>query len=340
MYVYIDCLLHKIIMGSFLENPAVADEIDASGLSEKDAAGSKDISPLAELYYPFLCAIVSSAVMLYCETRIIHTIYKTKSLHNWHYFFVANLMVCDIVFVLSTLLPGATISLYAMVNPDFKGVSCKIMNSITFPHLASFFMLVAIATDNMLKISFPFKYKQTMGTKLAVAFVAGAWLLSLIFFIPVVTGEDTERTKSCFCKWDDEVRTYTYGIPITLSVVTSVPLCAYLYYAVLKSWRDIRECYDPAKKTKLRLTLEGLMANRKLATNLFLLSIVPLIFGFLYPTLKSLCVAIGGEEFAESPYLVYVVLPYIGVASMILRSVLFGFRLHSQVKVWSCKCLH
>ena len=327
-------------MESFLKNSDVAEEVGASGHSEKDLPVSNDISPAAELYYPFLCAISSAIMMLYCTSRIICTIYKTRSLHNWHYFFVANLMACDIAFVLSTLLPGASISLYAMFNPDFQGVSCKIMNAITFPHLASFFMLVAIAIDNMLKVVFPFKYRQIMGTKVAAVFVTSAWLLSIIFFIPVVIGDDAEKTKSCFCKWDDEARSSTYGIPITLTVVTSVPLCAYLYYAVLKSWRDVRQCSDPSMKAKLRLTLEGLRANRKLATNLFLLSIVPLIFGFLYPTLKSLCVAVGGEELAESPYLVYVVLPYIGLASVILRDVLFGFRLHSQVKVWSCKCLH
>ena len=319
---------------------ANAEEIEASGMSEIDASVSNNISPVAELYYPFVCAITSSIVMLYCTSHIIYTIYKTRSLHNWHYFFVANLMTCDIAFVFTTLVPGALISLYAMFNPDFQGVPCKIMNAVTFPHLATFFMLVGIAIDNMLKVGFPFKYRQIMGTIVAVVFVVVAWLLSIIFFIPVVTGDDTEKTKSCFCKWDDEVRSWTYGFPIGLSVVASVPLCAYLYYAVLKSWRDVRLCSDPSMKEKLRLTLEGLRANRKLATNLFLLSIVPLIFGFLYPTLKSLSVAVGGEELAESPYLVYVVLPYIGVASIILRAVLFGFRLHSQVKVWSCKCLH
>ena len=327
-------------MEGFRESPTIAEEIEASGLSEKDVSVSNDISPIAELYYPFICAITSSIVMLYCTSRIIYTIYKTRSLHNWHYFFVANLMTCDIAFVFTTLVPGALISLYAMFNPDFQGVSCKIMNAIIFPYTAGFFMLVAIAIDNMLKVGFPFNYRQIMGIKVAVVFVASAWILSILFFIPAVTVEDVEKTKSNFCKGDNKVRSFTYGIPITLSLVTSVPLCAYLYYAVLKSWRDVRQCSDPSMKAKLRLTLEGLLANRKLATNLFLLSIVPPIFGFLYPILQYLSVAVGGEELAESPYLVYVVLPYIGVASIILRSVLFGFRLHSQVKVWSCKCLH
>lgn len=341
LFSMLGCLLN-IIMSGFLENTTVVEENKTLNLPslEEDVSISSESSPVGEVYYPFLCAITASVIILYCSISIICTISKTTSLHNWHYFFVANLMACDIVFVLSTLLPGALVSLYAMVNPHFLGVSCKIMNSSIFPHLASFFMLVAIAVDNVLNDGLPFKYKEIMGTKLASLLVASAWYISLLFFIPIITGNDTERTKSSFYRWDDNNRTYTYGIPITLSIIVSMPLCAYLYYAVVKSWRDVRQCSDPSTKAKLRLTFEALRAHRKLAINLLLLSIVPLIFGFLYPTLKSLSMAAGGKEFTNSPFLVYVLLPYIGVASVILHSVLFGFRLHSQVKVWSCKCLH
>ena len=167
-----------------------------------------------------------------------------------------------------------------------------------------------------------------------------AWCAALLFFIPLIINEDAERTKSGFCKWTFNDRTFAYGIPITISTVISVALYIYLYYAVLRSWWNVRQWTDPSVKAKLQLTFEGLRKNRKLATNLLLLSVVPAIFGFLYPTVRTLSLAAGGEDFDNNPYIVYVVLPYIGVASIIVRSVLFGFRLHSQVKVWSFKCLH
>ena len=329
-------------MSNFLEGSAATDNDKGSGVppSEKDVLISTEISPLAELYFPFLFAITSSVLLLYCTICIIRTIYKTTRLHNWHYFFIANFMACDIAFVLLKLLPGALVSLYATFDYDFQGVSCKYVIGTGFPYVVGFNILVVIAFDNVLNVVLPFKYKEIMGTKVAVVCVGSAWCVGLLFFAPLITDENTERTKSSFCKWTENDRAFAYGIPITISTLTSVPLYGYLYYTVVKSWWNVRQCTDPSMKANLQLTFEGLRENRKLATNLVLLYVVPMIFGFLYPTVCSLSSAAGGEDFNNSPYLVYVVLPYIGVASMIVRSVLFGFRLHSQVKVWSFKCLH
>jgi len=323
------------------EDPAGTETAEGSGLppSGKDVLISTGISPVAELYYPFLCSVITSIAILYCAICIIRAIYKTTALHNWHYFFVANFMVCDIAFVLLTLVPGALVSLYGIFNPHFQGISCKLMIASTFPYVAGFFMLVAIAIDSMLSVGLPFKYKKIMGIRLALTLVVIAWCSALLFFVPLITDETTEKTKSSFCKWDEKSRAIVYGTPLMLTTIISVSLYVYLYRTVLRSWRDVRQSSDPSTKKKMNLFIEGLLANRKLATNLLLLTIVPMIFGFLYPVLDVLSSSVGGD-FKESPYLVYVVIPYIGIASIIVRSILFGFRLHSQVKVWSFKCLH
>ena len=336
------CCLSEVIISDFLGTASTTEGTDASGVSpsESNAHTIEDISPLAELYYPFICAIVSSIILLYCSICIIRTIYKTSTLRNWHYFFVASFLTCDIVFVLFNLIPGAMVSLYAMFNPHFSGISCKLVITSSFPHVAGFFMLVVIAIDNVLRVSVPMNYKQIMRAKLAFVLVGCAWCCSLLSFIPVIAEENSEKTKSNNCRWNPNGRAVTYGIPIIVSSLVSVSLSSYLYFAVLKSWRDVRQCTEPSTRMKLNLTFQGLLAHRKLATNLLLFSIVPMIFGFFYPVLKSLSSAAGGDDFSDSPFLVYVVLPYIGIAGIILRSVLFGFRLHSQVKVWSCKCLH
>ena len=319
-------------------DPTATESYEGSSaiLSEQKWEGSL----LGEVYFPFLCSVTSSVILLYCSTCIICTIYKSTTLHNWHYFFIANFMACDIAFVLFKLLPGASVSLYAMFDSDFHGISCKFIIASSFPYVAGFFILVVVAGDSLLKIILPFKYKQIMGIRIALLCVSSSWSIGLLFLVPVITGEYSEITKSSFCKWTIEGRAAAFGIPITLSTGIAVPLYAYLYYAILKSWWNVRQCTDPSNKAKLQLTFEGLQENRKLATNLVLLSVMPMIFGFLYPTFRSLFLAAVGKDFSDSPYIVYVVLPYIGVASIIVRSVLFGFRLHSQVKVWSFKCLH
>ena len=329
-------------MSKFLEGSAATENNEGSGVppSERVVPFPTEISPLAELYFPFLFAVTSSIMLLYCSISIFLTIYKTSRLHNFHYFFIANFMLCDIAFVLLKLIPGALVSLYAMFDSDFQGVSCKYVIGSSLPYVVSFFILVVIAFDNMLHVVLPFKYKEIVGTKVAVVCVCSAWCVALLFFVPLIIDEGTERTKSSFCKWTDDDRAFAFGIPITVSGIISVTLCIYLYYAVVRSWWNVRRCTDPSVKANLQLTFEGLRENRKLATNLLLLSVVPAVFGFLYPTFRSLSQAAGGEDFSDSPYIVYVVLPYIGVASIIVRSILFGFRLHSQVKVWSFKCLH
>ena len=329
-------------MSNFLESPAATENSEGSGDPplENDVPISTEVSMLAELYFPFIFAITSSIILLYSSISIIRTIYRSSQLHNFHYFFIVNFMACDVAFVLLKLLPGALVSLYAMFDSDFQGISCKYVIGSSLPYVVGFFILVVIAFDNMLRVVLPLKYKEIIGTKVAVMCVGSAWCATLLFFIPLIVNEDTEKTKSSFCKWTDNNRDFAYGIPITISTVISLILDIYLYYAVLRSWWNVRQCTDPSVKANLQLTFEGLRENRKLATNLLLLSVVPAIFGFLYPTVRTLSRAAGGEDFNNNPYIVYVVLPYIGVASMIVRSVLFGFRLHSQVKVWSFKCLH
>ena len=109
-----------------------------------------------------------------------------------------------------------------------------------------------------------------------------------------------------FCQWDDTSWGIAYGVPIIFCTILSLPLCVYLYCVVLKSWKNVRECSDLSAKIKLTLIFEGLQANCRLATNLLILSVVPAIFGFLYPMLKSLLPAVAGDDFSESPYLIYV----------------------------------
>ena len=157
-------------MSNFLEGSAVTENTEENGVPtlDNDVSISTEVSLLAELYFPFIFAITSSIILLYSSISIIHTIYKNSQLHNFHYFFIANFMACDVVFVLVKVLPGALVSLYAMFDSDFQGVSCKYVIGSSLPYVVGYFILVVIAFDNMLRVVLPFKYKEIIVTKVAV----------------------------------------------------------------------------------------------------------------------------------------------------------------------------
>ena len=157
-------------MSNFLEDSAATKNNEGSGVSslENDIPISTKVSPLPELYFPFLFAITSSIILLYSSISIICTIYKASQLHNFHYFFIVNFMACNVAFVLLKLLPVALVSLYAMFVADFQGVSCKYVIGSSLPYVVGYFILVVIAFDNMLRVVLPLKYKEIIGTKVAV----------------------------------------------------------------------------------------------------------------------------------------------------------------------------
>ena len=171
-------------MSNIFESSADTDNTEESDvpLLENDAPISTDVSLLAELYFPFIFAITSSIILLYSSISIIRTIYKSSQLHNFHYFFIANFMACDVVFVLVKVLHGALVSLYAMFDADFQGISCKYVIGSSLPYVVGYFILVVIAFDNMLRVVLPFKYKEIIGTKVAVMCVGSAWCAALLFF--------------------------------------------------------------------------------------------------------------------------------------------------------------
>jgi len=177
-----------------------------------------------------------------------------------------------------------------------------------------------------------------MNIKIAVSLVALSWLLAVLIFLPILLdGSITETSKSGFCKWSDIGRAVTIGLPMLVSAIASVIPCVYLYNAIMNNWRNILKCTyaDTATKAKLSAVIKHLQASRKQVTNLLLLIVVPVAFGLIYPLLKFVLFVVGGASVSGSPVVVRLLLPCLWGVSLLLRSVLFGLRLH-LCGVWKC----
>ena len=140
-------------------------------------------SLIGEVYFLFLCDFTSSVILYLYYSYHLQIHYTAQLVLH-----IANFMTCDIAFVLFKLLPGASVSLYAMFDSDFQGISCKFIIASSFPYVAGFFILVVVAGDSLLKIILPFKYKQIMGIRIASC-VSFSWSIGLLFLVPVITGE-------------------------------------------------------------------------------------------------------------------------------------------------------
>ena len=133
------------------------------------------------------------------------------------------------------------------------------------------------------------------------------------------------------------ITTVTIGLPMLMSAIASVIPCVYLYNAIMNNWRNILKCTcaDTATKAELSAVIKHLQASRKRVTNLLLLIIVPVAFGLIYPLLKFVLFVVGGASVSDSPVVVHLLLPCLWGVSLLLRSVLFGWRLH-LCGVWKC----
>ena len=134
--------------------------------------------------------IIIVLVIIKLATVVISTIINKKDLHEglhkYHYWFVANLMVCDIITAI-TINP-TYIALYAakLFSSSSHKVHCGYLLAFLYiAPVSSGFMVVNLAIDEALAVTYPFRYKVIMNKRKAIAMVAIAWLLGAAFTLPL-----------------------------------------------------------------------------------------------------------------------------------------------------------
>jgi len=134
--------------------------------------------------------VLIGAIIIVLAIMVIRAVIYNKDLHEglhkYHYWFVANLMVCDIVIAITVTPLYIALYIAKLFGSDSYTVHCGYsMAALYIAPTASGFMVVNLAIDMALAVTYPFRYMAIMNMRKAITMVALAWLLGAAFTLPM-----------------------------------------------------------------------------------------------------------------------------------------------------------
>lgn len=186
-------------------------------------------------------SLIAILVVIVSSTMVIITIAYKMDLHKCHYWFIVNLLMCDVI----SALTFAPLCIILYLPKFLKLVQTMIGYSWIFTifyiaPVCSGFMIVNSTIDTALAILFPLEYESIMSKTKAFIMVAAAWILSVSVTLALVGGSEydvsgAESLYSC---------TYSVSAFATLPVVkifitfVIIGLNLYLYWSVREAkWK-------------------------------------------------------------------------------------------------------
>jgi len=234
------CLLAEAMEASGL--PSGLSE--GSGLNSDLVVANISVSSPADLTLAHsLVSLVALFVVTVPAFMVVATIIRNNSLYKYHYWFVANLMVCDILTVCAIIPLNVTLNLTKYLDVAEVRVSCNYVFGVLFiPPVASGLMVVNLAIDAALAISYPFRYKEIMDKRKAAIMVVISWVLAASFTFPLIASPslDVEVDDIFLCPYDITV---FFLLPFVrfATAVAIISLNVYLYYITFSIMRDRKQ---------------------------------------------------------------------------------------------------
>jgi len=133
-------------------------------------------------YVPYLSLafkLIATMINLMLSSWVVYTIKTTRSLHKPHNIFVANLLVSGMIATLTGCLIASMMIITFQLGVESL-FDCTAFKFYYIPFHVNNISFVIIATDKVIAISSPFKYRRIMTPRVVAAVISGAWLLALI----------------------------------------------------------------------------------------------------------------------------------------------------------------
>ena len=319
------------------------DCIDCLGLASGCECGSGLGLPndtetvLSPRSYPYtlmllLVQLIGSVTVIAPAVVVIATIIYRKLLSRSHYCFVFGLMICNIVTVLPFVLLHSALYLYNQFTTAKTMVSCYLLSFFYVAPVASGFMVVNLAIDATLAMTFPLKYKSIMTRNKVIALSALAWILAASLTLPSLASplldEEVEDLHVC----SPSVAPFLpllVGRFITALLV--IVLSAHLYWAAYKTKKKIK--YLNGRDTKSQSLIVKLKKNIRLSITLVLIIAVDCILRIGRPALSITVVYLG---FYENPIFL-IIFAGMSWVEFINHPVVYGMMLHDVYDSVCCK---
>jgi len=157
---------------------------------------------LVDLVLPMLTWTLMGIAEILFATLVIIAILKARELRRMQYFFIDNLMICDIGSSITVNFVVTFTVINSLINTDSKGVSCQAIDFLYFPFTASFLMVTVVIFDRFLHIKEPFRYREIMTKKVAVVLVALSWIIAMLLCLfPLFDSQHQgQHTRNGLCR--------------------------------------------------------------------------------------------------------------------------------------------
>jgi len=164
--------------------------MEGSGLTSNMAVVNISVTSAVSSIGVTIAHSLVSLMVLFAVTvpafMVVATVIRNNSLYKYHYWFVANLMACDIITAITVNPLYIALYVAKLFASDSYTVHCGYSLAVLYiAPISTGFMVVNLAIDMALAVTYPFKYMVIMNMRKAIAMVGFAWLLGAVFTLPI-----------------------------------------------------------------------------------------------------------------------------------------------------------
>lgn len=248
-----------------------------------------------------VAAITVPAVMV-----IIVVIHK-KELHKFHYWFVINLMICDVI----TALVINPFYVVPYMIKLFSNVKVMMHCGCTFAFLyiapiSSGLMVLNLTVDAVLAIAFPLRYVDLMTKTKAIIMVAMAWMLAASLTLPLIASPELDVTVDnlSLCPYNIKAFLVLPMVRIVMAVAV-IGFNIYLYWKLFKTKQKLKCLIEISTRgsSSRAHTIRSQLKKYKAFTRLSITLLLIIVVDGLLRILRVISIIIANENyFTDNEY--------------------------------------
>lgn len=280
-------------------------------------------------------AIITPGVM------VISVIIYKKELHRFHYWFVINLMISNIIAAITINPFLIALYLIKLFSPTKAVVHCgRVFSFLFIAPVCSDFMVINLTLDAFLAVAYPLQYKHLMTKTKAIIMIVVAWMLAASLTLPLIVSPDLDVAVDdlYLCAWNISAFLLLpiMKIPIGIKVI-SFNIC--LYWRIFKVKRKLNCLVEVSARESsssaqyLKDQMKGCMLSTHFVITLLLIIVID---GFLR-ILRVIAITLANEHgFVSNDYfkVVFVLALW---AENINHQVVYGLMLREVYHSVFCK---
>ena len=259
-----------------------------------------------ELYLPLAFRLIFMIIVIYLALCAIDAILTTRRRHTQRlnsieFFFLINLLISDIVAVVTVNVVALSVILNTVINPDTNGVKCYIIAASRSPSCGTSLFVILVCFDRLMFFTNHNCYVRFMTKKKRYILVGIVWLLTttgniLLLFDP--TMEVMSTNGICIHRpFINHYGTIVIILPSLVSVVMAIIQNVYLFCVAYRSNAEqdrhmnisgITANDRSHQRRRSSQFMRVMRMSQKSAFTAILLASAHFIFGAVIPLMKYL----------------------------------------------------